>query len=154
MRIKEIIAEDFSTTTTRSKGLCSSSHTASRDWLATILQNNRTNNRTVTLTLETIAAATQFEQLGGFQELLHHWKYMEGNMHVAPGAQKGNIRSYYSMFPFSLFLGIVLLYCAFFIGEYTLFYNRSLNWINREFITSLRVLNSTQSRLKMLTGLF
>ena len=152
MGIKEIIAEDFSTNTTRNKGRCSSSHTTSRDWLATLLQNNRTNNRTITL--ETIATATQFEQLRGFRELLHHWKYMKGNMYVAPGAQKGNIRPYYSMFPFSLFLGIVLLYCAFFISEYTLFYNRSLNWINRAFITFLRVLNSTPSRLKMLTVLF
>ena len=46
-----------------SLGQCSSSYKVSRDWLATLLENNRTHKRTIPPTLKTIADATCLRDL-------------------------------------------------------------------------------------------
>ena len=52
---------------TKKNGPCSSSHKVSHDWLATLLEENRTNNRTIPPTLKTIAAAAPLKQFQAYE---------------------------------------------------------------------------------------
>lgn len=45
---------------------CSSSHKVSNVWLATLLENNTTNNRTITTNVQTMAGATLLKQLQAY----------------------------------------------------------------------------------------
>ena len=60
-----------------SVGQCCSSHKASRDWLATLLENNRT----IPPILRTIAVATQLKQLQAYESC----SFTTGSVHVSSG---------------------------------------------------------------------
>ena len=67
-RTKEVLSEEFRKVSSKTKYHAKLFETGyrdkvSRDWLTTLLKNNRTINGTIPPTLKTIATATQLKQL-------------------------------------------------------------------------------------------